>query len=262
MTQTETTPSMPSAMDAPEELRNLSMAHLNTTTPESTLRLVEAIDIQLTGTCAIVTMANGARKYLTVAELTALLEQQVSNDSASTGSVEVYPHGTYLVERTTSSIKIGTYYAEGIRPLKYTRGNYKAIVAPNIMIFHTLKKTGPGEYSMADTRYFITKSTLGNLPKKIFTGRDSDAGVSGMPFSNCYEDHRMCFGDNCMPMRVTENNFSVLHWYYQFLWETPFNDDLGLRFVKDPPSVSSWYAHLAELAKEGKPFPYEKVIGL
>jgi hypothetical protein len=71
----------------------------------------------------------------------------------------------------------------------------------------------------------------------------------------------MCYGGNSMPSHFQDNNLQGLNWYYQFLFESPFNNDLGLRSLKEEVVAQDWFKTLETAAKNNEPFPYEKLRG-
>lgn len=70
----------------------------------------------------------------------------------------------------------------------------------------------------------------------------------------------MCYGRNTMPVRFAEGSLRGFDWYYQYLFESPFNSDLGLYGVSGK-SVNEWFALLAERAANGQTFPYSDLVG-
>ena len=171
------------------------------------------------------------------------------------------PSNTIFFSQTKDQMCINVYHPGGVRPFRYTDSkSIKEIVVPNIIISFTLKKD-KNDWIMASTYYFCTDLNVGKLPKTFINAIDHSKGIYLMPFTNMYDNGRMCFGDNHMPARYLENNLRGLDYYYKFLWETPFNNDLGLRAIGNSMGVSDWYNSLGQLAKDKGEFPYEKLSG-
>lgn len=204
-------------------------------------------------------------------------EKEISHEDflrfySKTQSVEVVeadpvllPSNCILMDRTKARMRLNCYYPSSKKPLIFQHSdNHKLeIITPNIIISYVLLKGGaPGEWILETNqpKYFCTPYTVGRLPKDFIAAIDRPAGVYLMPFSNTYEGGNMCFGNNTMPRRFVENNLRGLDYYYAYMWETPFNSDLGIK-AASVDSVKLWYTTLEALAKKNLPFPYRKLRG-
>ena len=132
-------------------------------------------------------------------------------------------------------------------------------VVPNVIISHVLKMQG-GVWKVNDTRYLTTNKPLSEIPRqKIAVG----SGVCTLPFTNVYDDGRLCYGNNLRVAEIKPPDFRPLHWYYEMLFTAPFNNDIGVyslkRESKFKENYAGWFAHLAKLAETGKPFPYAEL---
>lgn len=173
------------------------------------------------------------------------------------------PPGVFYLAMSSRKMEIACYYPECQRDLTYhARNATKAItrksVIPNILISHVLTKDKGDTWGVSDTRYFCTDKPLQELARKCYFSLND--GLSLMPFTNTYTNGRLCYGQNVRTSQVTVPDMRGLHWYYEMLFTTPFNDDLGINAISYANiTVPTWYQLLANLAIENKPFPYDKL---
>lgn len=219
---------------------------------------INAIDFRLHGH-GVSIMSNGVEKHISLESFLSALASSSSNNSDGNDEGLLLPSNTFFVSQSVTRLNLSCYYQGGIRNLKYFTHDRPSVI-PNIIVSHSLKKNG-GDWTMDTSRYFCTDKPVSGLPAKFINSADPAAHVFGMPFSNTYHDNRMCYGGNSMPHVFRNNNLRGLDWYYQFLFETPFNDDLGINPVEGRVSPSSWYTKLAELAEQGEAFPYHLLSG-
>ena len=151
------------------------------------------------------------------------------------------------------------YYPEGVKDINY-KSVIRPTIMPNIIISITLNKVSPGKYKVVSSKYFATKDPLSLISRKFAT---KNSGFSILPFTNVYESAEMCFGSAARVINFKLPDLKNIHSYYQVLFDSAFNDDLGLlglnRTWRERP-ISKWYDHLASLAKDGKSFPYSELI--
>lgn len=174
------------------------------------------------------------------------------------------PLGCFWINQTKDKLELACFYPEGKRPLVFSNSlssapSTREVIAPNIIILHSLKKKEKaGEWTLAASWYFCTNKGVEEFPrtKPSLTNRS----ISILPFSNVYDDGRLCMGENQGIINYKDNNLAPLNWYFDLLWASPFNNDLGVRAVHRYDTVGTWYSDLAALAKEGKPFPYHRLI--
>jgi hypothetical protein len=173
------------------------------------------------------------------------------------------PTSAFFIAVGPTELDISCYYREGIKPFQYM-GEGKTekfdIVVPNIIISHKLKRE-KNDWVNTNAYYTVTDSPVNKLPTDVQIIRvDHTKGISLMPFTNSYDSCNMCYGGNKMPARFVDNNLRGLDYYYNFLWESPFSNDLGISSKVNIVKFGSprqWYHHLRDLAKDNKPFPYE-----
>ena len=168
---------------------------------------------------------------------------------------------SYLAVGPTE-LDISCYYKEGVKPFQFSDGSRMErydIVVPNIIVSHKLRRER-GDWVHNGAFYTVTNMPVNKLPQdRLITTMDRDRGIFLMPFTNAYDSCNMCYGGNKMPVRFIDNNLRGLDYYYNFLWESPFNNDLGISSKVNRNMFSSpvqWYHHLRDLAIDNKPFPY------
>lgn len=231
--------------------------------PEQAELEVDARIIYLMEDSVKVVMENGLEKYIsyeTFQDLVADATRTLAQSKPMAGFN--LPSNVFYFANSHQEIRLSCYYQSTVKPLRYYDRNME-VITPNIIISHTLKNErskGEKSWVVSSSRYFCTDKNVGNLDRTFIDQKNYNKGIHIIPMSNTYEDGRMCYGDNSMPKYMTENNLRSLDWYYQYLWETPFNDDLGIRAGSGGMSVKHWYEHLAAEAKKDEPkFPYDKL---
>lgn len=216
---------------------------------------MEALPITMFKDYVEVEITAGVKKLLTYEDFKLLIDKAL-NDVKVESSIKgmLPPSNMIFFNQTATSIQLNCYYTGTTREMLY--GSTKMnIVTPNIILSITLRREN-SDWLVNDTRYLCTDLPVNKLPKTFIQEVQPSKGIYLMPMSNTYDDGRMCFGGNSMPVRFKDENLRGLDWYFRYLWETPFNSDLGIRAIGSSMGVTDWYRHLAAIAKEGKPFPY------
>ena len=205
--------------------------------------------------CVLVKLSGGVEKYISYRDFIGVI-RNISND-LDNAKIEGFclPSNTFYFAHSGEFVNLSCYYASKVCPLKYYDKKFDVLM-PNVIISHQLRREpGKEDWVVQGTRYFSTDVNVGRLPKTfIFTNKPSER-VFGFPMTNTYREGNMCYGGNTMPTKFTENNLRGLDWYYQYLWESPFNDDLGVHAVRDV-SPLDWYNTLRKAAEKNEPFPY------
>lgn len=231
--------------------------------PEPTIE-VPALSIDLLENCAKITDKNGMSKLVTLDSLAAALVSFLNQAGESSGKTEHFSPNLIYRERTPSSMYMLYYYPECHRRFQYLSNHiFEKVVVPNIVIGISLTKNGD-EWRVTSATYMATKLGLTQISRgRLATNMLRNGSYTTMPFTNVYNDGRLCYGGNSMPSRVSEDDFRPLAWYYEVLWNSPFNDDLGIYSLRDLGgrfrNYIDWFTYLAELANEGKPFPYDEL---
>jgi len=220
---------------------------------------VDALTVDLLAPCVRIHLTGGLTKLVSYLDFIELLRLNldIKDGSKDAGQELFLPNGTFYLSKDDQTIRICTYHPECIQPVNY-RGTVRQSTVPNIIISMVLSRYADG-YRVTESRYFATKSPLGAIPRH-FISRSS--GFSILPFTNVYEDGRLCFGSSIKISSFQLPDLRGLHSFYQVLFDAPFNDDLGLSALKTRfrrATYNEWYAYLAKQAKDGKGFPYEEL---
>lgn len=221
---------------------------------------VPSLTLHVMENCVKVTDSDGMSKFLAIDAAITSLVKFLSESESTSGKVEHYPEGLIYRERTPSSTYLLFYRPESHQNLAY--GSFKAkIVVPHIVLGVSLSKTTEG-WKVSGCFYAATNLPLAKMPRERISASHlrSGKGFTTMPFTNVYNDGRLCYGGNSMPVNISGDDFRQLGWYYDVLWNSPFNDDLGiysLRTRDKYPTYLSWFEHLAKLAEKNEPFPYD-----
>ncbi len=187
----------------------------------------------------------------------ALSKAVMHADSVSSGAMVSYslPNNTFKFSVGRDELEVVTYHPECTRNLIYFNSTL-SIRVPNIVISHRLKRADSKSKWMVDkVRYFCTDLPSGQL--EGFTFDRVTRGLYLLPLSNTYAEGNMCYGANQMPNGL-ENNLRALNWYHDYLWASPFNDDLGIRAVEGT-TPKNWYEGLRACAANNEPFPYSRL---
>lgn len=229
--------------------------------PEKMMR-VEAQEVFLLPDSVKVTIG-GVDKFISYSSFIDTLRKHVERDSVDEmGSVKgssLPPNCTWL-GKSSSVMELNFYYPERVRTITYYDSKMEVTI-PNVILYHRLVSTSDGEYTVSLSKYFCTDLTGDRVPKELINGIDHGKRIFLFPFSNTYDHAGMCFGNNSMPRIIKKANLRELNWYYEYLFNSPFNDDLGIEAAKGRPAVRNWYSDLAAAAKAGTGFPYERLSG-
>lgn len=210
------------------------------------------------------TMENGVSKAISMQNFFDILTTALSTTAKTTMSDYILPANCYLFSISGTEMKVSCYYPAKAREIKYisgqsTKPTEMTIALPNIIIAHTLKKREPG-WQLVSTLYLCTDLGVNGIPTKHMVGPSKKDRIWNLPLPNMYGDGRMCFGQNTLLVNFTDN-LRGLDWYFKVLYESPFNNDLGIRGVSSQPTPSSWLKTLADRAAQGQDFPYNLLSG-
>jgi hypothetical protein len=228
---------------------------------ESSLRQkLESLPVIIHGDYVEVEVFKGVHKKISHEEFKKIISQLTTQVVQENVAGVAMPSNVIFFSQTGNRIYITMYYAGGVRNLKYESSKFD-ILAPNIIISHTLTMDNAKDWLVSDSRFFCTDVPISKLPKTFIGGVDASKRIFLLPMSNTYQEAKMCYGNNNMPVRYKDNNLRGLDYYYSYLWDTPFNNDLGIHSVGSRTSVSGWYHLLKKAAEEKKPFPYSLLRG-
>lgn len=201
-------------------------------------------------------------KRITYEDFNAIVGAVVNHRNEQSMEGFQLPSNCFYFARSGTEINLSCYYAERIADIRHGGKTY-TIKTPNIIISHRLTRHTNKSWKVdsARSRYFCTNAKVGNLPKTFIAETDHGKHIYLMPFPNTYSEGALCFGGNSMPTQFTDNNIRGLDWYYQVLFESPFNNDLGIRALASEPSIEGWFKRLADAAKNNTAFPYDALRG-
>jgi hypothetical protein len=211
---------------------------------------------------------NGMEKYISYEDFLKAIGSSIGDvDSGSSGTPFNLPSNVFFFSVSTSEIRINTYYTSRISTLKFINPrDYKTktfdILMPNLVLAIVLKAgTTKNSWKVTSSKYFCTDLPVNKLPKTFINQTNSTDRVYLLPMSNTYREGNMCFGGNSMPINMADNNLRSLDWYYQYLWESPFNCDLGIAALSRSMEVPAWYDLLKKRVENSEPFPYNLLSG-
>jgi hypothetical protein len=200
-------------------------------------------------------LANGISKTISLQDFKEVLDSLLVVADKKLQAFQL-PYGCYSLAIEGSTMQIQCYYQEAKKTLIHTSGGERreyTVPFPNTIITHQLKKDGVF-WQVSKSRYFCTNKTVPQLPDSFLANVDKNGGVYLLPIANMYETGAMCFGNNAMPMKFG-SNLRGLDYYYQVLFDAPYNNDLGVRAF-GTSNVTSWFSKWAGQ----KEFDYDAVF--
>ncbi|HET8686720.1 MAG TPA: hypothetical protein VFM18_08655 [Methanosarcina sp.] len=218
---------------------------------------VDSVPFTLLDNCVKINV-KGVDKYISLDTFLEILDKSIAANRQVRTEELFLPSNTYYLGRSAGKIMLTCYYAGGVRNVKYFDADRPSVV-PNIIVSYLVNTTGD-IWKVSSAKYFCTDLPPSRLPRRFITSESHSERIFGIPFSNHYGEGRMCYGNNVMPVSFPNGNLRGLDYYYQFLFTSPFNDDLGVRAVAGH-SVSGWYSKIAKIASEGGSFPYDQLRG-
>lgn len=204
-------------------------------------------------------LGKNVKKCLSYPDFRKILNNVVHEESKEELPGILPPSNIIFFSQNAKEIRLTCYYPSSIRTLHYANRK-REIVTPNMIISHILGKDGK-DWIVKSSRYFCTDNPVSKLPKTFIYEVNHGNRIYLSAMSNTYADAKMCFGNNSMPVRFKDDNLRGLDYYYKFLWETAFNDDLGIAAISRGSYVNEWYQTLVDAATEKKKFPYERLVG-
>lgn len=221
------------------------------------------LDISISTDFTTVTL-NGLTKTVDYWELMKILYSQDIIKKEESIAPIFLPYGTFATAFDKSTLTLSCYYPEAKRTISHRAASGKAInytvPFPNTIISFLLSKDTikKSNWKVDGVYYFVTPKSVTQLPvDKIITAKSQIEGIFEMPFTNFYNGGKMCYGGNTMPVYHT-NNLRGLDYYFQVIFNSAFNNDLGIRNIHTPKEVdyrtpSKYYKWLSTL----ETFPYD-----
>ncbi len=211
-----------------------------------------------------VKMSNGMYRYFTYPEFLLAVKgqlDQVTEEVAKNTVNFKMPLGVYAFQHSAKKIVLSSYYPGGIRDIIFV-DTARPRVYPNIIMTTSITSQDNWKTAVIEAvRYMCTPLPLSKMERTVCTGPNSSKEIFVLPFSNMYDDGRMCTGSNHLPTALKDGDLRAINMWFELIFNSPFNNDLGVRaaaeFRNDPPR---WFELLAKIAKSDKPeFPYEKL---
>ena len=225
---------------------------------------LKGMEIQLLEDGAIIGLPNGMTKTVSLQDFVTLINSSFGKVAEEAGNEVLLPRNCFYFSSTPKTLKLSLYYPEAVQTLQFQVGGpvklYK-IATPNIVVCLEMVIRG-SKATVSAAKYFCTDHPLTSLTFKHGLNVDRGSGIYLLPFSNIYEDAKLCTGDNVMPAEMDRKDLRKENWYHDVLFNSPFNNDLGLYAVSGwDSSVESWYQFLQAEATAGRKFPYTKLRG-
>jgi hypothetical protein len=225
---------------------------------------IRGMNIQLLEDAAVLELPNGILKTISLQDFVTLVNSSFGRVAEEAGNEVLLPRNCFYFSTTPKSIKLSLYYPEAVQTLQFQSGGpvkYYKVATPNIVICLDLIIRG-SKATVSASKYFCTDRPLATFTVRHNTAVDRTVGLYLLPFSNIYDDGKLCTGDNVMPAEMDRKDLRKANWYHDVLFNSPFNNDLGLHAVAGwDMGVEAWYRYLQEEAAAGRKFPYEKLRG-
>lgn len=217
-------------------------------------------DVMILEDHARVILTGGIEKIISLDDFRNILNQALGTSEETQIEGFNMPSNVLYFAKSGSEMRVSCYYQARKTGIIYHDSKFE-VMMPNIIISHKLRKAGDKTWQIEGSRYFCTDLTPGRLPKDFIYTVSSSMRIFLLPMTNTYAEGNMCYGNNSMPARFVDNNLRGLDWYYQYMFESSFNDDLGVKAIGESLTPRQWYQLLKETAQADKPFPYEKLRG-
>lgn len=228
---------------------------------------VPGCNVQLLAECVRIELPGGRHKLITYATFSTLISGFLAAEEGAQ-SEYLLSGNEYYICRKASVLQVMLYYPETIGNITYTRDGTKPRVIPNVVISVEMDRSTSADTWDIDqnkVKFFCTQRPLIEMPRAFFS-RVQAGFLTTVPFTNIYQDGKMCFGSNATLPHLKLPDLRPLHSFYHTLVTSPFNDDLGIASGSSR-SIRDWYYLTAELAdrrKKGElaPFPYTDLSNL
>lgn len=231
---------------------------------EKDVKKTPAVKLELLENCVRIDLGQGYTKLIEYQDFSAAISKLTGDRIASVKEKVSYslPSNTFWFACSDTVLEVSCYYPGAIRNVNYL-GDVQLRVTPNIIISHNLQLSKSGcNHSVA---YFLaTDLPLSRLNRKFYTKPVYSDRVFLLPFPNMYDNGTMCVGSNQLPKQFPKGDVRGLQAYFDMIFNSPFNNDLGVRGVSRNStfgSVNSWFRHLTDLAKANAEFPYKELEG-
>lgn len=196
----------------------------------------------------------GVEKAIGLTDFLKAFSEQIDNEG--TTAPFFLPENCVSFSKSGSALELNLYFPEGRKTITHHKTKMD-VMFPNLLMYFKLTPVNGDQWRVIDAFYFCTNRTVGELQSSIIKTPSASNQVWVMPMPNMYENGRMCYGQNVMPGTFS-NNLRGLAWYYQVIFESAFNDDLGIRALNRSREPRAWLEYLEN--KELTSFPYSELI--
>jgi len=203
---------------------------------------------------------NLVKKSISYDDFYRIFSEMMMKENREATSNLLLPSNCFFLGYSESSLRINVYYPETTENITYGNSTFKGRVPNMILSFSLTRGRAKNEWKIAWAKYFCTDMPVSMLSHNFISDVNTSSRIYMAPFWNTYSEGNMCFGNNTMPGTFVKGNLRGLDYYYQFLFNSPFNNDLGVRGIISYDTPSEWISTLKKAAKEGK-FPYERLRG-
>jgi hypothetical protein len=268
---TPTLPSAPTASPLPLPLPSSETAEaaplLTPATPpvaEAPVVMDQAVGEQVTlfEDCVSI-VVNNVTRYIPYPAFFEALKARVEGEGVdSSGSCKgiSLPRGCTWFGQKGPVMELNVLVPACTREVNFRGRKYK-IPVPNVLIYFKIENRSSKLHVVA-VKYFCTDREGGAVPTSLITRIDANQRVWLLPMPNTYAEANMCYGENSMPYEQPLDNLRGLSWFYEYMFASPFNNDLGVKaLASNREDGEAWFKYLAKLSTEGKPFPYSRLYG-
>jgi hypothetical protein len=172
------------------------------------------------------------------------------------------PKDVFYLAFSEKELKICCYYPGDVKFVTYITERVKRVTPNIILSFKLTPITGADNWQISSAKFFCTDLPLSQLRRTFHDVPNSSNRVYLLPFPNMYDGGGMCTGGNQLPREFLKAELRPLNAYYDMIFNSPFNNDLGVRGISNGMNPAEWMRLLASIAKEPTPqFPYKHVQG-
>lgn len=211
--------------------------------------------VELFQDCARIELSKNVYRDISLEDFKELFLSGIDDLEKEISEELILPTGCFYSKISSKDIVLTCYFPERKSTIKYQGRSLEeyTIPIPNIIINFHVRKTDQGfNLGYDDVKYYVTDKTLDQISSISRDNLFNYPIIRQVPFTNFYNNGKMCYGGNTMPSRFN-NNLRGLDYYYKVISISPFNEDLGVKGMKSSFSGKSLFEYLSE--KET--FPYE-----
>ena len=248
------------------EKASLTGAHnaLSDASIELELERLGQLNVLFTEKSALIT-AGKFEKRISIEDFYLLLGRQITKTTESDGKSFSLPVGCVVFEQKFKKIRLVCFYPETIKEVTYKNGDgsnvttkaYK-IPFPNLLIQVTLKEQDNGDWLGDPPLYYVSSEPLSRIIDSVKTNSVSPQldNIFIVPFTNFYDNGTMCYGTSNYFSRFSNNDLRGINYYYQVIFDSAFNNHLGIHNINFKGGMKDLLTHLSTL----ETFPYHLLL--